>query len=90
MKIRNEYQIALFKNAVVQCSGYVALVDAKTGREYDLKDNSVLTEALARLVLDYDEALELFVTRREDVGIMIELMDCLSREEKDILSKKAS
>ncbi len=89
MKIRNEYQIALFKNAVAQCSGYAALVDTKTGKEYDLKDNFVLTEALARLVLDYDEALELFVTRREDVGIMIELMDCLSREEKDISRKIA-
>ncbi|MCD7777356.1 MAG: hypothetical protein LUH47_02485 [Clostridiales bacterium] len=89
MKIKNEYQIALFKNAVAQCSGYAVLVDTKTGREYDLKDNSVLTEALARLVLDYDETLELFVTRREDVEIMIELMDCLSREEKDISRKIA-
>lgn len=84
MRIRNEHQIALFKNAVAQCSGYAALVDTKSGREYDLKDNSILTEALARLVLGYDEALELFVTRREDVEIMIELMDCLSREEKDV------
>ncbi|MCD8157941.1 MAG: hypothetical protein LUD77_03325 [Clostridiales bacterium] len=89
MKIRNEQQIALFKNAVAECSGYAVLVDTKTGREYDLKNNSVLTEALARLVLDYEEALELFVTRREDVGIMIELMDCLSREEKDISRKIA-
>ncbi len=90
MKIRNERQIALFKNAVAECSGYAALVDTNTGKEYDLKDKSVLTEALARLVLDCDESLELFVTRREDVEIMIELIDTLSREEKGGLSIKAS
>ena len=74
MKIRNTRQVQMMRDAIARCGGYVALVDSSNGRTYDLKNGEILEEALARLALDYKESLELFVTRREDIEIMMELM----------------
>lgn len=80
MKIRNERHVQMLKEAVARCSGYVALVDTASGKEYDLKNSEVQTEAYARLVLDETETMELFVSRREDRKIAYGFMRRLMAE----------
>lgn len=80
MKIRNERHVQMLKETVAHCSGYVALVDTASGKEYDLKNSDIQTEAYARLVLDDLEAMELFVSRREDRKIVYGFMHQLMAE----------
>ena len=75
MKIRTDYQMKMFEDALSICSGYVALVDTSTGAEYDLGDKKVRQLALDMLREDYNEVLELFVSRREDAALMIRFMN---------------
>ena len=46
MKIRNEQEKKMLRDAIKRCSGYVALVSSTSGREYDLKNDEMQAEAL--------------------------------------------
>ncbi len=80
MKIRNEQEKKMLKDAISRCSGYVALVSSTSGREYDMKNDKMQAEALARMTLNSQEGMELFMAKREDVEIMMGLMNRLARE----------
>ena len=80
MKIRNEQEKKMLRDAIKRCSGYVALVSSTSGREYDMKNDEMQAEALARMTLNSQEGMELFVAKREDVEIMMGLMNRLARE----------
>lgn len=82
MKIRNEQEKKMLRDAIKRCSGYVALVSSTSGREYDLKNDEMQAEAFAKLALDSQESMELFVAKREDIEVMMGLMDRLARENR--------
>ncbi len=79
MKIRTESEIRMFDEAIMSCCGSVVLIDSRTGEEYDLKIPVKKAEAFAMLPYDCCESLELFVTRREDMNVMIGFMGRLNR-----------
>ena len=50
MKIRNEQEKKMLRDAIKRCSGYVALVSSTSGREYDLKNDEMQAEAFLSLI----------------------------------------
>lgn len=83
MRIRNIEQLALARKALEKLSGSAVFVDAFSGEKFNLQNPEERETALERLCQDTRETLELFVSRREDTQIMLNLLHDLDQSEKD-------
>lgn len=95
MTIKTKTQFTMLDKAIAKCTGSVVLSDFRSGEEYDLKNPMERVAAYSRLKEDFREELELFVVKREDTQVMLELMDSLyknngggSGQEYDYLERK--
>lgn len=83
MRIRNIEQLELARKALEKLSGSAVFVDAFSGEKFNLQNPEEREAALERLCQDTRETLELFVSRREDTQIMLNLLHDLDQSEKD-------
>lgn len=74
---RNEKELNMIKNALTKLKGSAVLVDPRYNREWNLCDESERDKAMNMLKNDNQDRMEFYVSRREDMEIMIGLMDQL-------------
>lgn len=89
MRITNNKELEMVNKAVDRLTGSAVLVDGRSGKEYDLHNEAERRAGLARLINDYAGNMEFYVSKREDQGVLFDLIRSLDRENKD-LHKQAS
>lgn len=82
MRIRNLEQLAVARKALEKLSGSAVFVDSLSGEKFNLQNPEEREAALERLLSDTRESLELFVRKREDTQIMLNLLHDLEQSEK--------
>ncbi len=82
MRLQNDTQVNYLKIFISECTGYVSLVHARTGKEYNLTNKCELKRAIDAMREDYNDQLELFTSNREDTTRMLTLMHLLKHAPK--------